>query len=187
MTDNFNTMQQWFASPPSEKGWIFCSAHWLQSREKTDEIEYEESPDSGSDTVMTGVDEEAHKAKAKIEDRYTIPARNKPYWSPDLQDYLISEPKQANEFCDDKHNNFGATIDPTVIEPGWMTICISRVFSAGGGVSTLGATEPTPNVLLADIMSKGVTLYHELFHWVLTNAETKDTICKSGLRSRAVL
>ncbi|KAK5134222.1 hypothetical protein LTR08_006765 [Meristemomyces frigidus] len=148
---NFQKTQQWLATAPAQKKWIFCSAKWLVEKKPDDLLEVTHGSSSGFSS--------SSGPQAKIKDVYSIPSGQKPYWSKDLQEYLIERPMNAKNFCNRNFKNFGGTME-------WF--------------GTLGATEPTQNTALTEVMSKGVTLYHELFHFILGSVETPDII--SNLR-----
>lgn len=187
-------MREFIKSPPSDaqKLRLFCSSKWMEERDFSDASEL--TPPSGR---------QAKKPKITIEDAHRplldgldtqVRKRVKPYWMPDFGVYFINEPGTGSDYCDDQYSRFGGTVDdgsPGFQQgepgyPGTMTICMSRVFSAGGGVSTLGEKEPTEGATLNDFMSKGITLFHEMFHMVLGVAKTPDTICKPQIRRSVV-
>lgn len=120
------------------------------------------------------------KPELTIQDRYAdefIEATTKPFWMPDLNKYMFGPQKLGSGYCDRKAI-LGGTMDKELLSPGTTTICMSRVFSAGGGTQTLGAEQPAKNRPVTDFVSKGITLYHEHFHLVIGNAEPVGNICK---------
>lgn len=145
-------------------------------KKRPDDAELE----SGSETSSNPGDKPV--AKLSIEKTYPdelVDPDANPYWAPDIKEYIFGLPEVATDYCLPKYDHFAATRDQAGSPPGTITICMKRVISTGGkGVSTLGAKIPTPRTSLKTVMSKGVTLYHELFHWIFTNAETPDLYCK---------
>ncbi|EEU35713.1 uncharacterized protein NECHADRAFT_87979 [Fusarium vanettenii 77-13-4] len=97
-----------------------------------------------------------------------------PFWSSDLKEYPIDVP---GDYCTERYenngNNFGSTHGSFKVAA--VTICVQNIkVNKKEHLGNLGTIKKTGQSIIK-FVSQSMTLFHELFHVVLTNDETPET------------
>ncbi|KAF5248147.1 hypothetical protein FANTH_6077 [Fusarium anthophilum] len=156
---------------PTGKPWLFCSSKWLE-RMDWDDVAY----DKETGDKFTGDD-----AK-KVRDVYHEPTpppdeadqpKEFPFWSSDIREYFTDE---ADDYCTKKVDgvaqHFGATHEDLTWKA--VTICVQNLEkNARTEHLRLGRIQKEGQSIV-DYRAKSMTLFHELFHVVLGNADTQE-------------
>ncbi|PYH81857.1 hypothetical protein BO82DRAFT_414754 [Aspergillus uvarum CBS 121591] len=158
---------------------LYCSDTWLTKLSR-DDVAW----DSDGDVVMQedgggvsapiaieDVDEYDSELWRTQKNGKVVATKNVPYWSADLKEYVFDVNYNGKTYCTSSAKNLGATQDQTI--PSTITLCPSA-FTKTAAVATLGAKTPAAGMAIGDILPRGATFYHELFHLVLGTAETPD-------------
>ncbi|KAF5645822.1 GAL4-transcription factor [Fusarium tjaetaba] len=158
---------------PTGKPWLFCSSRWLK-RMDWDDVAY----DKETGDKFTGDD--AKKVRDVIDEPTPPPdeanePKEFPYWSSDLKEYLIDE---ADDYCTKKVDgviqHFGATHEGPEEKWKTVTICVSNLrWNAKNDHLALGIVR-TEGKSIVEYRAQSMTLFHELFHVVLGNANTEE-------------
>ena len=100
-------MGTFLTKPRSEKPWIYCSAKWMQEKEWTDPVEIQNA-ERGSPPAK-----KLKKPQVPIEEVYgDNKGKNiKPYWMPDVKEYIFGTKADTVNFCDPSRSSYGATLD----------------------------------------------------------------------------
>ncbi|KAG4280585.1 hypothetical protein FPRO06_11918 [Fusarium proliferatum] len=156
---------------PTGKPWLFCSSKWLE-RMDWDDVAY----DKETGDKFTGDD--AKKVRDVVDEPTPPPDEANqpeefPFWSSDVREYLMDE---ADDYCSKKVDgviqHFGATHEA----PTWksVTICVSNLpWNAKNDHLRLGAIQ-NEGKSIVEYRAQSMTLFHELFHIVLGNADTQE-------------
>jgi hypothetical protein len=100
-----------------------------------------------------------------------------PWYSAKLKEYIFCPGRRYCNPASDGSVNLAGTQDLT--PRSTMSLCpISFKASADTGVATLGGTVPNKGDFIQKSTSLSVTLFHELFHLVLSNVASPDVACK---------
>ncbi|PNP86638.1 hypothetical protein FNYG_00028 [Fusarium nygamai] len=155
------------------KPWLFCSSKWLE-RMDWDDVAY----DKETGDKFTGDD--AKKVRDVVEEPTPPPddenqPKEFPFWSSDVREYLIDE---ADDYCSKKVNgviqHFGATHEGPEEKWKTVTICVNNLgWHAKNDHLSLG-TIRTEGKSIVEYRAQSMTLFHELFHVVLGNADTEE-------------
>ncbi|KAF5716919.1 GAL4-transcription factor [Fusarium mundagurra] len=158
---------------PSGKPWLFCSSQWLK-RLDWDDVAY----DKETGDKFTGDD--AKKVRDVVDEPTPPPdeanqPKEFPFWSSDVRDYLIDE---ADDYCTKKVDgaiqNFGATHEGPGQTWKTVTICVNNLkWNSKMDHLGLGRVR-TEGKSIVEYRAQSLTLFHELFHVVLGNADTEE-------------
>ncbi|KAF5543693.1 hypothetical protein FPHYL_11224 [Fusarium phyllophilum] len=177
------------------KPWLFCSSKWLE-RLDWDDVAYdketgEKFTGDNAKKVRDEVDEptpppdEANQPKGAQPDARNITLSlmicltqifsEFPFWSSDLREYLLDE---ADDYCSKKVDgviqHFGATHEGPGQSWKTVTICVNNLgWHAKKDHLSLG-TVRTEGKSIVEYRAQSMTLFHELFHVVLGNANTEE-------------
>ncbi|RBR00886.1 hypothetical protein FVER53590_29999 [Fusarium verticillioides] len=148
---------------PTGKPWLFCSSKWLE-RLDWDDVAY----DKETGDKFTGDD--AKKVRDVVDEPTPPPGE-----SNEPKEYLIDE---ADDYCSKKADgviqHFGATHEGP--EEKWkpVTICVNNLaWNAKMDHLGLGNVR-TAGKIIVEYRTQSMTLFHELFHVVLGNANTEE-------------
>ncbi|KAF5665249.1 hypothetical protein FCIRC_10606 [Fusarium circinatum] len=153
------------------KPWLFCSSKWLE-RMDWDDVAY----DKETGERFTG--EDAKKVRDVVDEPTPPPdeanqPKDYPFWSSDVREYFIDE---EDDYCSKKVDgvaqHFGATHEDLTWKA--VTICVQNLDkNAKTEHLRLGRIQKEGQSIV-DYRAKSMTLFHELFHVVLGNADTQE-------------